>query len=204
MDKIVETKNLKNKEIVEILEKYNHYGHMNWEDLKKFRAYRDELRKNTDKTNKNILKKYAGFTDDMFKPLEKELEEIEYINEYKIYTTTLTSLYEMNAILFGLWNKEFSGYGNNAFFDFQKLVKMVNAYWQIEKPYKPANKIAYGWKFSMDKAEGKQGYFSKSWKLYMWGCIKNYLIRNGIEFTKEESLKVRKIVGLVNVKDTIE
>ena len=81
---------------------------------------------------------------------------------------------------------------------------MINAYWKIETPYKPSNKIAYGWKFSMDKADCKNGYYSKSWKLYMWGCIKNYLIKNGVDFTKEESLKVRKIVGLVEVYDAME
>ena len=38
----------------------------------------------------------------------------------------------------------------------------------------------------------------------MWGCIKNYLIKNGVEFDKATSLKVRKIVGLVDIYDTTE
>lgn len=195
------SENVYNKQIKEILNRYEHYGYMNWADLKAFRDYRDELRKNASNRGKRFWKKFGGVTDEMYKPLEAELEAIEYINEYKIYNSTLTSLGEMNSTLFGLWSKENSGYNNNAFFDFKKLVEQINAYWQIEEPYKPSNKIAFGWKFCMEKGNS---YYDKGWKLYLWGCIKNYLIRNGIEFTKEESLKVRKIVGLVEIRDMVE
>ena len=110
----------------------------------------------------------------------------------------------MNGTLCHLWEQECSGYTNNAFYDFKNLCEQVNAYWEIENPHKAPNKIAYGWKFSMKKADMPNGYYSKSWKLYMWGCIKNYLVKNGVEFTKEESLKVRKIVGLADIVDTVE
>lgn len=192
---------VQNTQIKEILDKYEHYGHMNWNDLKAFNEYHKELAENLNR--KNFLIRNTDLQAEHFVLLEKEFEAIDHIKTHKIYRSTLTSLYVMNAKLLGLWQKEFSGYSNNPFFDFQKLVKLVNAYWDIEEPYKPANKIAYGWKFSMEKADDN-GYYCKAWKLYMWGCIKNYLIKNGIDFTKEESLKVRKIVGLVDIYDTTE
>ena len=199
---------VQNTQIKEILDKYEHYGHMNWNDLKAFNEYYQELHDTYKFWNfafKDAIRegKSPAVPQIMLTSMAKEVEAIDHIKTYNIYRSTLTSLYVMNAKLLGLWQKEFSGYSNNPFFDFQKLVKLVNAYWDIEEPYKPANKIAYGWKFSMDKADDN-GYYCKGWKLYMWGCIKNYLIKNGIDFTKEESLKVRKIVGLVDIYDTTE
>lgn len=192
----------KNPEIAKILEKYNHYGYMKFDDLQAFKDYHAELGENL--ADKRFTVKYSPvITDEHFKYLEAEFEHIDYINHYKIYNSTMVSLMVMNGVLRQLWEQEFSGYSNNAFFDFKKLCEMINAYWEIETPYKPSNKIAYGWKFSMEKADNT-GYYCKGWKLYMWGCIKNYLIKNGVEFTKEESLKVRKIVGLVDIYDTTE
>lgn len=199
----------KNTQIEEIMTRYEHYGYMTGADLKAFRDYRDEI------NQQYKFWEYAleDAIDDGRNPLniqimlasmKPEVEEITYINQYKIYNSTLTSLYTMSNILESMWYKQCSGYSSNPFFAFKELVDMVNAYWQIEKPYKPSNKIAYGWKFSMEKADQENGWYSKSWKLYMWGCIKNYLIRNGIEFTKDESLKVRKIVGLVMVYEATE
>lgn len=193
--------NIKNQEIKNILAKYEHYGHMNYADLKAFREYRDEINEELGHKNFMLRKGFYGLKPHHYTLLEQEVEEINYINTYKIYNSTLTSLYEMNAILYGLWSKECSGYSNNAFYDFKALVEYINCYWDIEEPYKAPNKIAYGWKFCMDKGNS---YYDKGWKLYLWGCIKNYLIKNGIEFTKEESLKVRKIVGLVDIYDTVE
>ena len=172
---------VQNTQIKEILDKYEHYGHMNWNDLEAFYEYHKELAENLN--HKNFLIRNTNLQAEHFVLLEREFEAIDYIKTHKIYRSTLTSLYVMKGKLLGLWQKEFSGYSNNPFFDFQKLVKLVNAYWDIEEPYKPANKIAYGWKFSMEKADDT-GYYCKGWKLYMWGCIKNYLIKNGIDFTK--------------------
>lgn len=190
---------IQNQEIKEILNRYEHYGYMNYTDLKQFREYHKELKATLE--SKNVTIRNTNLTADSFEMVETEFEEIDYINKYKIYRTTLVSLYEMNATLHGLWSKETSGYSNNAYYDFITLVKQVNAYWQIENPHKAPNKIAYGWKFCMDKGNS---YLDKGWKLYLWGCIKNYLIKNGIEFDKDCSLKVRKIVGLVDVYDTTE
>lgn len=199
---------IKNQQISGILRDYEHYGYMTGEELQSFWNYRDELRKNFNLW-KDILRmtikegKNPVDAQIMVASMTPEVTQMEYLNKWKIYNGSMASCYTMNGILRALWDKEFSGYINNPFFDFQNLVKQVNAYWKIETPYKAPNKIAYGWKFSMEKAD-HTGYYSKSWRLYMWGCIKNYLIKNGIEFTKDESLKVRKIVGLAEIYTTTE
>ena len=197
----IDTTKIRNTEIREILERYNHYDHMLYDDWKTFKNYLTELQDADKIYNRNTFIKH-NIPKSYLQLLNVELAQMEYINKFKIYRNTIVTIHEMNGVLRGLWDKECSGYSNNAFYDFQTLVKYVNAYWQIETPYKPANKIAYGWKFSMEKADTKNGYYSKSWKLYMWGCIKNYLKRNGIDFNKEESLKVRQIVGLAEIYDT--
>lgn len=197
--------NIKNQEIKSILAKHEHYDYMTGKDLQKFYEYRNLI--NAELKHKNFVLRngiYNGIRPEHYTYLEQEVEQINYANRFFNPDYCVSSCYYMNAVLRHLWDMEFSGYCNNPFFDFQKLVKMVNCYWDIKEPYKAPNKIAYGWKFSMEKAEGKQGYYSKNWKLYMWGCIKNYLIKNGVEFTKEESLKVRKIVGLADIYDTTE
>ena len=89
-----------------------------------------------------------------------------------------------------------SGYHTNPFYDFKKLVEMINCYYHIENPYKPSNKIAYGWKFSIDK--GNRNDFYKGTRLYLFGCIKNYLIKNNKEW---DSLEIRKICGLANITE---
>ena len=200
---------IKNTEIRDILKDYEDYGYMNGEEFKAFKDYHKELESNHRRWNYML----EDAIDDGRNPLvaqimtasiNPEFEQIHHLNEWRIYSGSITSCHYMNGVLRHLWDMECSGYTNNPFFNFKKLVEMVNAYWKIKTPSKPSSKIAYGWKFSMEKADCKYGYHSKSWKLYMWGCIKNYLIKNGVEFTKEESSKVRKIVGLADIYDTLE
>ena len=201
--------NIKNQEIKGILKDYEDYGYMTGKEFENFKEYSHEIEDNYKFWNSTFESAMDWgiiplVPQIMVTSMKTEVEQIEYLNKWKIYSGSITSCYYMNAVLRRLWNMECSGYNNNPFFDFQKLVKMVNAYWKIEEPYKAPNKIAWGWKFSMEKADLENGYYSKSWKLYMWGCIKNYLIKNGVDFTKEESLKVRKIVGLAEIYSTIE
>ena len=200
---------IKNTEIRGILEDYEHYEYVTGEEFQKFKNYHKELEYNHNTWNHLLKDAVAEGRNPlglqiMVASINPEFDQIDYINNWRIYSGSITSCYYMNAKLRYIWDMEHSGYSNNPFFDFQKLVKMVNAYWKIKTPSKPVNKVAYGWKFSMSKAEGRLGYYSKNWRLYMFGCIKNYLKREGIEFTKEDSLKVRKIVGLADIYDTIE
>lgn len=61
------------------------------------------------------------------------------------------------------------------YYDFRDLVCMVNAYWDITGE-KPANRIAWGWSQCSSKNNPKA---------YLYGCIRNYLKRNG-KFDKDE------------------
>lgn len=200
---------IKNTEVREILEEYEFYGWMTGSEFKAFKDYHRELESNHRRWNDMLECDVANGRNPltaqiMTTYINPEFEQIHHLNEWRIYSGSITSCYYMNAELRHLWDLECSGYTNNAFFNFKKVVEMVNAYWKIKTPFKPSSKIAYGWKFSMSKATMENGYHCKNWRLYMFGCIKNYLIKNGIEFTKEESLKVRKIVGLAELYDTIE
>lgn len=57
----------------------------------------------------------------------------------------------------------------------KSIVQMVNAYWDITDE-KPANRIAWGW----EKCTEKDNPMA-----YLYGCIRNYLKRNG-KFDKDE------------------
>lgn len=204
-----EYETIKNTEIRDILKDYEDYGYMNGEEFKAFKDYHRELESAHRRWNYML----EDAIDDGRNPLvaqimttciNQEFEQIDYLNQWRIYSGSITSCYYIDGELRHLWDMECSGYTNNPFFNFKKVVEMVNAYWKIKNPYKPSSKIAYGWKFSMQKADIPNGYYSKSWKLYMFGCIKNYLLKNGIDFSKEDSLKVRKMVGLADFDDTLE
>lgn len=201
--------NIKNTEIKETLKEYEFYGWMTGSEFLLFKDYHKEIESNHRRwndmlecaisTGRNPLVEQI-----MIASINPEFEQIDYLNKWRIYSGMITSCYYINAELRHLWDMECSGYTNNPFFNFKKVVEMVNAYWKIKTPSKAPSKIAYGWKFSMQKADTKNGYYSKSWKLYMFGCIKNYLLKNGIDFSKEDSLKVRKMVGLTDIYNTLE
>ena len=200
---------IKNTEVREIMEDYEHYEYITGEEFKTVQDYYELISFKYQSWNFSLEDAIEEGRNPLniqliLASMKPEVEQLEHIHKWRLYSGSITSCYYMNGVLRHIWDMECSGYSNNPFFDFQKLVKMVNAYWKIKTPVKAPNKVAYGWQFSMEKADYKYGYMSKSWKLYMWGCIKNYLIKNGIEFTKEESLKVRKIVGLADIYDTSE
>lgn len=64
---------------------------------------------------------------------------------------------------------------DNWYFICLDLVNMVNAWWDITDE-KPANRIAWGWEKCREKDNPQA---------YLYGCIRNYLKRNG-KFDKEE------------------
>ena len=196
---ITDTK-IRNSEMREILSRYAHYEYMTYDDFKAFKDYLEELRNNASLYANKFVK--HTLPANALKYLNVELTEMEYINKYKIYTTTMVSLFTMNGLVRHIWEMDSSGYHNNPFFDFQKLVKRINCYWKIENPTKAPNKVAWGLKFCLEK--GDKSCFYKGCRLYLFGCIRNYLKQNGINFTKEESLKVRKLVGLADIYDTTE
>ena len=124
-------------------------------------------------------------------------QELEWLNQNaQIYRNTRINLLQLSFTVKNALGHSSNGYGGNPFFDFLTLVKQINAFYGIDNPNKAPNKVAYGWNFCIEKGSPRDGY--KGSKLYLWGCIKNYLIQNGIEFDKNTSLEVRKIVRLTD------
>lgn len=139
---------------------------------------------------KNGLKKAeARLTE-----LENELEW--FNNNVKIYSNTRISLLEMHFTCDRPFKFIGSGYTNNSFFDFKKLVEQINCYYDIQEPYKPSNKIAYGWNFAMEKGDTHMGYSNKGARKYLFACIRNYLIKNGV--TDFKTNHIQQIVGLAD------
>lgn len=67
-------------------------------------------------------------------------------------------------------------YSNANYYDFLKLVKMINTWFDVTSEEKAPNRIAWGWEKCREKDNPQA---------YLYGCIRNYLIRNG-EFNKKE------------------
>ena len=97
---------------------------------------------------------------------------------HQLYLSQRVDLHMMNCLTTEiLWKVDDTGY--NPFFDMKQLVEMVNAWFEIDNPYKAPNKIAYGWQFAV-----KKGF--DSFRPYLFGCIRNYLKKNDVEYTNLE------------------
>lgn len=82
---------------------------------------------------------------------------------------------DIHCLISNLTVWEVNNKNKNFYYDFKKLVNMVNAYWDITDE-KPAHRIAWGWEKAMEKDNPRA---------YLYGCIRNYLKRNG-KFDKDE------------------
>lgn len=80
-----------------------------------------------------------------------------------------------------LWNlcNYVTGHNDANYYDFIKLVKMVNAWFDVNDEKAP-NRIAWGWEKCKEKDNPQA---------YLYGCIRNYLTRNG-SFDKNEFNKI--------------
>lgn len=161
------------------------FSHLTPENNKIIRDYIGEL-ENEIKSLKFLIK--HDTIDDPAKAqaeIDKYEAELSWFEDnVKLYRNTRISILEMHQIVRNLWEKsaEFNEtVYDEHFFNFKELVEMINCYFNITAPYKPANKIAYGWKFSMDKQ-----YFRK----YLLACIRNYLNKNNVEFKMSDLQKI--------------
>lgn len=95
-------------------------------------------------------------------PLAKHLKQYRSFQESEMhdFMRSLSSPYNTN---------------DDLYYEFRDLVCMVNAYWDITGE-KPANRIAWGWSQCRSKDNPQA---------YLYGCIRNYLKRNG-KFDKDE------------------
>ena len=121
---------------------------------------------------------------------EKAISELKEHSEFveMVYSKSYGSHIDLHNVndhyrLRVLWAKSGSGgYSIEPYFEVLKLVKMINGIFEITNPYKSANKIAYGWNKALDKNSDA----------YMFVVIKNYLIKNNVDF---EISDVQKIIG---------
>ena len=113
----------------------------------------------------------VNFTPEHMDAIAKAKEEVlplcEDILKYRCFQES-----ELYDIICYCTNK----YTNANYYDFLKLVKMVNTWFDVTTEEKPANRIAWGWEKCREKDNPQA---------YLYGCIRNYLIRNG-EFNKKE------------------
>ena len=169
-----------NENIREIVNKLYKFGYIKTNELVEFREYKDEIESKLCQA-KFMMK--VSDKPEKVKPLLDELqEELDWLNQTTIYRNSNTSLLVMNGLTYHLWMKAGKSY-EDGFFDFKKLVELINDYFEIENPYKAPNKIAYGWNFSL-----KKGF--EAFRPYLYGCIRNYLNRNGVEFKTIELQKI--------------
>lgn len=163
-------------QIHEIVADLYELGGLKPAEIKAFKTYKEELEKLANR--KEFYLRHTKNDEQIIKEYETIEAELEWVKQTTIYRNDYASLFNMNQLVEHL----FSAKPDNSFFEFQQLVRWVNAYFKITNPYKPVNKIAYGWNFALDKS-----------KPYLFACIRNYLQKNGVEFT---TLELQKICAL--------
>lgn len=182
-------------EAVEQLWKHSYLTPANYTEIKNYIAEIESMIEDL-----KFAIKYSNDEDELFnaEPRLAELEaELKWFNQnVQLYNNTRISILEMHFTCdrpFQLMN---TGYSNNSFFDFKKLVEQLNCYYGIEEPYKAPNKIAYGWNFCMEKGDGH--YFCKRQRAYLFACIRNYLQKNDVDFKMSD---IQKVVGLKDCEE---
>ena len=181
----------KKNDMHEIVDKLHHYGFLNPVDWKALYDYKMDVERalgeesfireelfpemieefGLERSQKNISR------------IESQLTEIHSEMEFLRYVPfgLRVSIHAMHDLVyFKLWSASREG-ETNRFFDFKELVEMINCYFEIKNPYKPSNKIAYGWNFALTK---------DNFRPYLFGCIRNYLRKNDVEFETSDLQKI--------------
>ena len=108
-------------------------------------------------------------TDEIRSEFDEVTELVERLTQYRCFQESQIHCLISNLTV---WNVND---GENHYYDFLDLVRMVNAWWDITGE-KPANRIAWGWEKALEKDNPRA---------YLYGCIRNYLKRNE-KFDKDE------------------
>lgn len=116
--------------------------------------------------------------------------ELDWHDLYLSQRTSIEKMHHMTTEMFWRCNDQYY----NAFYDMKELVELINAWYEIEKPYKAPNKIAYGWQFALKKGQ-------KVFRQYLYGCIRNYLNRNNVEWKIIELQIICSLKDLVNISN---
>ena len=99
--------------------------------------------------------------------LSKKINETKCVTFYEL-SCEITEIQSCNA----KW-----GATSLSGMDLIPFVEKINAIYCIENPNKYPNKVAFGWNNAFNKSNPRA---------YLFGCIKNYLHQNSVEFDEEE------------------
>ena len=113
---------------------------------------------------------FCGASQEVIDRQWEKIHEIEESGiEFALRRMTNIISFDEHSIYDIVYFIERSNDDNNCYFRMLDLVHLVNAYWDITDE-KPANRVAWGWN-QCHKKESKMGY--------LYGCVRNYLKRNG-------------------------
>lgn len=169
-------------EINEIIEKLYVLGSVKKEDYWKFMEYKEDLeywvnqREPLIKIGKADPNKVNPFIDKIAKELER-------INEVQWYRSSHISILKLSTMVRGMYEELYLVGKDDDFYTMKEFVEGINSYYEIKEPYKPSNKIAFGWNFALQKG-------SKAFRPYLLGCVRNYLNKNNVEWEMKDLQKI--------------
>ena len=180
-------RNASKDEIQVIVAKLEKYGYLKTAEYKTLRDYRATLEKHIeDEDFIEFIKEDSSnpeLIDTMFEEAKAEYETVKYLPMYDTHISLVT-LHDNVSHMF--WNQDkYAKYPDN--WMMKAFVDRINAYFEVETPYKTSYRIGYGWNFAFKK---------NNFRPYLYGCIRNYLQKNEVEF---DIVDVKKICGLVEV-----
>lgn len=167
------------------------FGYAQSKDLVAFNEYKDELEDII--SHKDLMMEEAPNPEGLLEKFNMVEEELAWVNQTQIYRSNWNSIHRMESIVRCIW-QEAGKLNADGFFEFKELVERINTFFKIEEPYKPSNKIAYGWNFSL-----KKGY--QAFRPYLFACIRNYLQKNDVEFETSDLQKICCLRDLDPIKD---
>ena len=132
-----------------------------------------------------ILRHHPNFPREIFDEIK---EELSYCSR-TIYKNQYNSIANIFFKFDQIKGTDYNGYSQDTFYMFLDYVKLINSYYDIAEPNKPANKIAWGWNKAWQKNKSKP---------YLFACIRNYLQANKVSFKVSE---IQKICGLKDIQD---
>lgn len=167
------------------------YGYAQSRDLVAFNEYKEELEDIM--SMKDFMMEEAPNPEGLLEKFNMVEEELAWVNQTQIYRSNWNSIHRMESLVRHIWHEAGKDYADE-FFNFKELVERINAFFKIEEPYKPSNKIAYGWNFSLKKSH-------QVFRPYLFACIRNYLQKNDVVFKNSDLQKICCLRDLDPIED---
>ena len=173
---------VKKTQMHEIVDKLHHYGFLNPVDWKALYDYKMDVERALADETFVREELFSEMNAETISRTEVQLTEIHDEMEFLRFIPfgLRVSIHAMNDKVRYLWESSQQG-SDNEFFEFKELVEMINCFYEISEPYKASNKIAYGWNFALAK---------DNFRPYLFGCIRNYLRKNDVEFETSDLQKI--------------